>query len=135
MKKIVFLLFLFPAIAVKANITFPGAKIFEVYFESPDSWWLDFFIFESSEFFLYEEIDSIKLESKHGIATVTHFDTTYLCVITNSNLSNPITNNKLTTIRQKVYKKHSTKQIQWGQISCKAKPEKRSKQENDYICP
>lgn len=94
MKKLIVLFCILLTITVRANILVPSLKIYEVFFDESDDWALEFVVdFYDYEFQFYG-IDSIKIETSSGIATVLGFDTTHFCVITNQNLSIPLSINK-----------------------------------------
>lgn len=94
MKRVIILFCLFSAITLKANIVTPSIKIYEVFFDESDDWALEFVVDYSDSEFQFFGVDSIKIETNSGVATVLGFDTTNFCVITNQNLSIPLSINK-----------------------------------------
>ncbi len=90
MKKIVLLIFLlFPSVMF-ANPTWLGVNISEIYFDGNGDWVLEINnYYEPAEY-----LDSIVIECSSGRAKIQFYDNVYYIVISNANLSTPLTFNK-----------------------------------------
>jgi predicted nuclease of predicted toxin-antitoxin system len=91
MKKIILIILTLAPFILKANPVWEGASISEIYFDESGNWTLEIDNYNMGS---VEWLDSLKLETNSGIATITNFDTTDYIVINNSNLSDSISINK-----------------------------------------
>lgn len=87
MKRIILFILLISLGKLYANPIVPSVHIYEVYFAESGEWLLEFMDpYADGAFYL----DSIRVETNAGIATVLHFDSIWPIVLSNSNLSHPI---------------------------------------------
>ncbi len=94
MRRIVIIFFfLFSFKISNTNPVMTGVYIYEILFESPNEWALEF-VEPYYAFGILNYMDSIRIETISGSATVQFLDTTIFNVITNNNLKNPIYLNK-----------------------------------------
>jgi hypothetical protein len=91
MRKILLAILIFIPVLMEANPIWLGVSISEIYFNESGEWTIEI---DNKYITSVEYLDSIIIESNSGNATIEYFDTTDFIVITNSNLSNPISISK-----------------------------------------
>jgi hypothetical protein len=90
-RKILLAILIFIPVLMNANPIWLGVSISEIYFNKSGEWTIEI---DNKYITSVEYLDSIRIESNTGSATIEHFDTTDFIVITNSNLSNYISISK-----------------------------------------
>jgi len=91
MRKTLLAILIFIPVIMQANPIWLGVSISEIYFNESGEWTIEI---DNKYIASVEYLDSIRIESNTGNATIIQFDTTDFIVITNGNLSNSISISK-----------------------------------------